>query len=408
MTTGNHDSDPKQANRGRVGGSRPVDSVARDSESELAAYRRLIDNSDDYMSAADEKGMLTAVNRKMIDGLGYSANELLGRFALDLIAEPDRAKGRGIIERAKTFGIAIDNIRLLRKDGGHIPTYVCLTFDQERRVFEAVCRDISDRLRMEQELRSRTEELEMQRQRAIAAAEEKDRLARVISHELRTPLTSIIGFTDMLLEDEDQPLTPRQRLQMERVAESARRLLDMVNGLLDLSKINAFQSEVELSRVDLGTLLENVVSGLMPIGRSRNLVVSCHVPDDLPQITTDRHKLAHIVVNLVSNAIKFTEQGCVRVIAARNCRTVSISVHDTGVGIPPEDLPHIFKEFYRAGGSSKQQGTGLGLAIAQKLASLLGGEITVRSKEGVGSIFTLRLPITPDPSLEHILISNPS
>lgn len=406
MTTNNRDNNRKPANRGRVGGSSPGETVARDAASELARYRRLIDNSDDYMSAADEKGVLTAVNRKMIDGLGYPENEMLGRFALDLIAEPDRPKGREIIERAKTFGIAIDNVRLLRKDGGHISTYVCVTFDHERRVFEAVCRDISDRLRMEQELRSRTEELELQRERAIAAAQDKERLARVISHELRTPLTSIIGFTDMLLEDEDEPLTQRQRLQMERVAVSARHLLDLVNGLLDLSRIDASQSEVELGRVSLARLLDQVVSGLAPIARSRRLVVSCDVPDDIPEITTDKHKLAQIVVNLVSNAIKFTEQGSVKVVAAKNCRTVSISVQDTGVGIPPDDLPHVFKEFYRASGNGpRPQGTGLGLAIAQKLATLLGGEITVRSKEGVGSIFTLRLPITPDPSLEHILLA---
>ncbi len=379
---------------------------ARSAESRVARYKRLTDNSEDYMAACDENGSLLVVNRRVTEGLGYSEAELFGRPFVDLVPESDRQKVRSILDRARAFGVAIDTLRLLRKDDRALPTYVFVTFDPADKVYETICRDISERLKMEDELRKRGDLLEEQNTRAMRAVEEKDRFCRVISHELRTPLTSIIGFTEMLLEDDEEPLTESQRAKMAKVTESARKLLEMVNGLLDLSKLDACMAEVELSRVRLDQLLEQVVDGLQPLAKDKPVCISVETEQVLPEVVTDRQKLTQIVVNLLSNAIKFTHEGSVCVSAARRDDCVHISVRDTGIGIPAADLPHVFKEFHRVHRPGQRQpGTGLGLAIAQRLAKVLGGEISVSSKENAGSTFTVRIPISPEPALDRILRS---
>jgi len=363
-------------------------------EFELKKYKQLIDMSDDYMSTLDESCRLLVINRKMINDLGRSEDELIGRPWLDLVAETDRPKSQLITEKARKFGIAADNIHLVRKDNTTIPTYASISFDAEQGIYEIVCRDISQQLQMAEELRKRTEELEVQNQKVLKAIQDKDRFCRIMSHELRTPLTSIIGFATMLLDDPDEPLTDRQRASVERIASNSKKLLDLVNGLLDLSRLDAAKIEIEPSRIAVGKFLEQVVDSLKPLAKGKDLKLSVDVPDDIPEIVTDQRMLNQIVVNLVSNAIKFTPQGNVRVIARKNGSDILIAVEDTGIGIPPEDLPFVFEEFYRSSRPGhKTTGTGLGLAISKRLAELLGGEITVQSKENFGSTFTLVLPI---------------
>lgn len=365
------------------------------SEFELKKYKQLIDMSDDYMATLDESGRLLVINRKMVEDLGRSEDELIGRSWLDLVTESDRAKSRIMTEKARKFGIAADNIHLVRRDGTTIPTYASISFDAEQGIYEIVCRDVSKQLQMAEELRKRTEELEVQNQKALKAVQDKDRFCRVVSHELRTPLTSIIGFATMLLDDSEEPLTDRQRAGVERIANSSKKLLDMVNGLLDLSRLDAAKIEIELSRIAVGRFLEQVVDSLRPLARDKDIKLSVEVPSDFPEIVTDQRMLNQIVVNLVSNAIKFTPEGSVRVIARRNGTSVHIAVEDTGIGIPPEDLPFVFEEFHRSSRPGpRPPGTGLGLAISKRLAELLGGKITVQSKENIGSTFTLVLPIT--------------
>lgn len=361
---------------------------------ELAHYKRLVDLSTDLMFMASRDRTLLAVNRTIAASLGYQVGELLGRDAVDFVREDERAAAEAITDQARSAGMAMGVFHLVRKDGSTVPVEVFVSYDRDAGVFCVIQRDVSERLRMERELIERTRQLEEQNAQVKAAMEEKSRLFRNMSHELRTPVTSIIGFAELALDDQDNPLNPSQRLALNRIADNARRLLGMLDDLLDLGKLEGGKARLRLSEVSLGHCIEQVVENMRPLARDKNLKLSLDLPGDLPRLSTDEQKLNQIMVNLISNAIKFTPAGEVRVSARRNGKSVRIDVSDTGMGIPPDELPHIFKEFYQ--GSRRAQGVkgaGLGLAIASKLAGLLGGDIKARSRVGEGSTFTLKLPL---------------
>jgi PAS domain S-box-containing protein len=254
-----------------------------------------------------------------------------------------------------------------------------------------LAQDVTELCRVQQELQKKTEMLEIQNRRVLEAAKEKSRFFAGMSHELRTPMTAIIGFTEMLLEDADEPLAPNQRSLLLKVSENAERLVGMINEILDLSKIEAGKMRVDLSRVDLDRLISHVIETMMPLVKSKDLTLSWQAAEELPIIRTDEQKLRQILVNLVSNAIKFTPKGSVTVRAALRSSRISIAVSDTGIGIRQSDLGKIFQEFSQVGGRGAG-GTGLGLAITQRLVNILGGEIRVSSKLGEGSTFTVTLP----------------
>ncbi|MBI2844510.1 MAG: HAMP domain-containing histidine kinase [Armatimonadetes bacterium] len=255
--------------------------------------------------------------------------------------------------------------------------------------------DATDDIAVLKELQKRTEMLEVQNLRMLETVDRKSRFFASMSHELRSPMTSIIGFTEILLEDTEEPLTSSQRSLLLKVRCNAERLLDMINDLLDLSKIESGRMTVKVSRVNLPELIQHVVETMTPLVRNKDTCLETEVPDNLPIMRTDEHNLNKILVNLVSNAIKFTPKGCVKISAALKGSKINISVSDTGIGIRRADFCKIFEEFRQVGehpvGSN---GTGLGLAITKKLVHLLGGEIKVSSKLRQGSAFTVVLPVS--------------
>jgi PAS domain S-box-containing protein len=369
---------------------------AQRTESELARYKRLVDNSDDLMVVCDCDFEILACNRRLIDQCGYTEKELVGRPVLDLIIPEEHDELLFASGTLRETGMAMGIVRLARKDGSSISTQVFATYDRDTGVYEVVFKDISERLRLEQEIRARSDELEAQNTKVLAAVEERNRFFRNVSHELRTPLTSIIGFAELLLEDTEEPLSERQKTQLSRVVGNSHKLLGMVNDLLDLSRLDAGGMRMEWANIDLAEFLQQVVNNMMPLAKGKNVSVTVFAPKDLPLVMTDEQKLGQIVVNLLSNAIKFTPQGSVSLTVSKNEKSLLISVSDTGIGIPENEFDEIFKEFSRGSGAEpKNVGTGLGLAIARRLAAALGGEISVTSKAGEGSKFTLELPLTP-------------
>lgn len=363
-------------------------------ESQVARYKRFVDMSDDFMMVCDDRGAVVAANHKVISELGYAREDMIGRNSATLYPEPEAEKARAAAHRARATGMTIESIHLLRSDGSLVPTQVFVAFDTDRRLYELVFRDLSKRLRMEKEIRERSEELQAQYEKTRAAMEERDRFFRSVSHELRTPLTSVIGFAELVLEDTADPLNDEQRLALERIAGNAHKLLALVNDLLDLSKLEAHGMHLDLTRVRLDELLEQIAHNMMPLVTDKSISLSVEVSPDVPVMTTDEQKLGQIMVNLVANAIKFTRQGSISMIATRNGGTVSIAVKDTGVGIPSEEIDELFKEFRQGTRNGRgQRGTGLGLSIARRLALFLGGNITVESEVDVGSTFTVELPI---------------
>jgi signal transduction histidine kinase len=222
--------------------------------------------------------------------------------------------------------------------------------------------------------------------------EERNRFYRHVSHEVRTPLTSIIGFTELITDDESEPLTPGQKVIMQKVTSSAHRLLNMINNLLDISRVEAGRMEVRYNDVRLDELIEQVVDHMMPLVSEKGLEIATSFAGDTPLIVTDEQKLVQILTNLISNAVKYTPEGTIKINAAVANEQAIISVVDTGVGIPEDELDNIFNEFHRVQVGPIQRGSGLGLTIVKKLTDLLEGSVIVQSRLHEGSTFTLTLP----------------
>ena len=226
----------------------------------------------------------------------------------------------------------------------------------------------------------------------------KSDFLHAVSHELRTPLGTISGFAQLLLEGHATPLTEAQAEDVRLIGAGARQLLELINDILDVSMIESGELRLEFSRVSLDEVIRDVVEIHRPLVLSRDVTLEAELQGELPPVECDRRRVTQILTNLVSNAIKFTERGTVVVRAAYDESADRVLIHciDTGAGIEPEDLDKIFEE-YRQVGSVKRRakGTGLGLSIARAIAVHHGGDLTVESSLGVGSTFTLRLPVTP-------------
>jgi signal transduction histidine kinase/CheY-like chemotaxis protein/HAMP domain-containing protein len=215
-----------------------------------------------------------------------------------------------------------------------------------------------------------------------------------MSHELRTPLNSIIGFTSVLLGPHGEPLSPDQAKAIEKVLKNGKHLLELINDILDFSKIEAGRTPVNLDSGEINEIISNVMVTVEPMVTAKGVKLVQEVEPDIPLLNTDILKVKQILLNLLSNAAKFTEHGTISIIAKKHDDMISISVKDDGIGIEPKNLDRVFEEFSQIDSSSsrKYKGTGLGLPIAKNYARLLGGNLTVQSEFGKGSTFVLVLP----------------
>ena len=248
---------------------------------------------------------------------------------------------------------------------------------------------------LEERVAERTEELAIAKEHAEEADHLKSAFLATMSHELRTPLNSIIGFVGIILQGLAGPLNPEQEKQLKMVYRSAKHLLDLINDVLDISKIEAGEIKLQLESFDFSTLLDKALRAMMPTANKKGLLLTSAGVADLNFLYSDERRIEQILLNLINNAIKFTEQGSVHVDYRLNNDCLKVSVQDTGIGIKAEDIPTVFQEFRQidTGLTRQHEGTGLGLAICKKLVTLLGGQIRVESKLGVGSTFSFTLPI---------------
>src|SRR5438105_10680276 len=216
-----------------------------------------------------------------------------------------------------------------------------------------------------------------------------------VSHELRTPMNAIIGYTKLMLDGLDGDLTDQQIADLQRVAQAADNLLGLINGLLDLAKIEAGKMELNSEEVDIETVVEEVIELVRPQAEAKGLALEMDVPRALPAAFADRARVRQVLVNLAANAVKFTERGSVTVAQASGDGWITLAVSDTGVGISQDALAYIFDEFRQADSSTTRRygGTGLGLAISKRLVGLHGGRIWVDSAVGAGSTFRFTLPV---------------
>jgi signal transduction histidine kinase/CheY-like chemotaxis protein len=255
-------------------------------------------------------------------------------------------------------------------------------------------------LELEISERRRTEsELVVAKAAAEAASIAKSTFLANMSHELRTPLNAIIGYSEMLLEDVQPDGPASGAADLERIVRAGRHLLALITGILDLSKVEAGRMELDVETFDLASVMRGTIETSRPLALARGNSLSVEGLEHVGNVTSDRTKVQQVLLNLLSNACKFTEQGTVTLRArterVSGCEWAVIEVADTGVGMTPEQCGRVFQEFIQADPTTTRRygGTGLGLAISQRLCHLMRGTLTVESELGRGSVFTVRLPV---------------
>ncbi len=313
-------------------------------------------------------------------------------IAIPLIIE-DEVLGALVIYAAEAEAFDSTEVALLDELGRNIAHGIMtLKFQNER---EKAMVDL-ERSRAELEFRveERTAELKSAKEAAEAADRVKSAFLATMSHELRTPLNSIIGFTGILLQGLVGELNEEQKKQLGMVRASASHLLSLINDVLDISKIEAGQLQVERAPFSLPASITKVEQAIRPLAEKKGLALTIHVAPDVDAIVGDMRRFEQVLLNLLSNAVKFTEEGSVTVVCSAGPGTVITAVTDTGVGIHDEDIDKVFKPFLQvdSGLTRKYEGTGLGLSICKRLVRLMDGDIGVVSVWGKGSTFSFSLP----------------
>lgn len=395
---------------------------------EMQFSKVMIDSMPGILYFYNEQGQFLRWNDNFEKVSGYSAEEISRMNPLQFFSSADQ---RPLSERiAEVFAVGESSIEapFLSRDGTATPYFFTgkrVEFDgmnclvgvgmdiSARKQAEEALRELNDTL--EQKVAERTVELQEAVLRAEAADRIKSAFLATMSHELRTPMNSIIGFTGILLQGMAGPLLPEQSHQLGMVRASARHLLDLINDVLDLSKIEAGQLEVRCEPFDLRKSIDHVLGLVRPLAEKKGLLLDARVDGAPPSMVSDRRRVEQVLINLLNNAIKFTERGSVMLtveavampdsatapdapggeVAARSA--VAMRVVDTGIGIRREDLDHLFQPFRQldSGLAREHEGTGLGLAICRRLVALMGGTISAASEWAGGSEFTVTLPLEP-------------
>jgi two-component system, OmpR family, phosphate regulon sensor histidine kinase PhoR len=344
--------------------------------------RRVIDITHEAYVAMDERGVITGWNREAEKLFGWPEGEALGRTVEEtLVPERLRAKHRSGLDRYLRTGegpVLDERLELsaLRRNGDEVQVELTISaLDEDGgRSFHAFLHDISERQ---------------------AADELKSQFFALVSHELRTPLTSIVGYAEMVDELEGSTLSPEGRAYMGIIKRSAEKLDRLVQDLLLVAQVEAGTFGVELAPVDLVPVVRDCVEGARPAAEEAGILLS-NETEEVPTLMADSSRLGQVIANLVSNAIKFTDGGGAVAVRVRDeGDRCAIEVSDSGVGIRPDELEHLFDRFYRAQEARKghYSGAGLGLAISKAIVDAHKGELRVTSEPGKGSTFRVLLPV---------------
>lgn len=366
---------------------------------ELAAIRQAVDISVDAIISVDGDQRITLFNTGAEDIFAYTASEVLGTPLEQLIPERYRGPHAGYVASFRDGDVVarrMDERREIfgrRKDGSEFPAEASISrrVTDDGATLTVILRDITQRKRFEESLSEKNIAL-------AKAIQAKDTFLANMSHELRTPLNSIIGFTGTLLMKLPGPLNAEQEQQLRIVQSSGRHLLSIINDLLDLAKIESGKVEVSLGPVDCADVIKDVVRSLSPLAADKGVPLRVEAIESPVVAWSDPRALGQIVINLVNNAVKFTEAGEVRVVVAEEGSEIAIHVIDTGPGISTDDQERIFDAFERTTSSIEHsvEGTGLGLHICMKLAELIGARLEVSSPPGDGATFTVLLTSSDD------------
>jgi PAS domain S-box-containing protein len=348
--------------------------------------RSLIESNIDAIMATDPAGIITDVNKQMEALTGCTRDELIGAPFKNYFTDPERAEAS--IKRVLSEKKVTDyELTACARDGKktEVSYNVTTFYDRDRKlqgVF-ATARDVTERKRFEQSLQE--------------ANRMKSEFLANMSHELRTPLNGIIGFTEFLFDEKPGPLKPKQKEYLGDVLSSARHLLQLINDVLDLAKVEAGKMELHPETFPMHKAVEEVAAVIKGITQKKHIAVGIEIGTGLDAVVLDQHKFKQVLYNLLSNAVKFSDNGGQVGVRARrlDAHQLEVQVRDNGIGIKAEDINRLFTEFEQldSGTARRFEGTGLGLALTKKIVEFQGGRISVESVLGEGSVFTVVLPV---------------
>jgi PAS domain S-box-containing protein len=356
-------------------------------------FRSVVQSASDAIILADDHARIIFWNKGAEAIFGYREDEIAGQSLELLMPETYREEHRDGFERfcitgrSQFVGKTVE-LEGLRKDGTVFPIELSLASwtSGEGTFFTALIRDIAER-KCAQEMR-RAKEI------AEEASRAKSGFVARMSHELRTPLHAIIGFTNLLLHNKEGNLTPADIDFLDRILVNAKDQLQLINTILDLSKVEEGRLEVNIAPTSVDSVVREVVRQLEVERPKGNVRIELRIPETVKPIVTDTSKLKQVLINLVDNALKFTEEGQVTVevtVSPIDFQPLRINISDTGAGIPSDRLQDIFEPFLQlpTGATSRSRGTGLGLSICRSLCDLLDYRLQVQSTPGEGSTFSV-------------------
>ncbi len=376
-------------------------------------FRKLLEAAPDGILEVNAEGKITVLNEAAERMFGYGPGELVGGSIEALV--PAAMRGGHSQHRAsyaghpktRPMGTGLE-LQGQRKDGSLFPVEISLSPNWSEGSLHVIAsvRDITERKLVEDrirvlreqytaELTAKNEQLEARNLEIEQANRLKDEFLASMSHELRTPLHTIIGFSELLTEQLEGPLNEKQHRFIGHILQDARHLLNLINEVLDISKIESGRLELKREIFDFGHCVEEVLAGLRPQAASKNIMLE-NKSSSQTTLYADRTRVKEILYNLLSNAVKFTpEGGTVWVESTQDVESLRVSVCDTGIGIAKEEQLAIFDKFYQVRDSRKvvREGTGLGLSITKHLVELHGGTICIESQLGQGSRFMLTFPL---------------
>ncbi|MBD2212967.1 PAS domain S-box protein [Nostoc linckia FACHB-104] len=373
-------------------------------------FRNLVETSSDWVWEVNEFGIYTYSSPQILNVLGYSSAEILGKTPFDIM--PPEEAARVSQEFMKFFSIqapfqCLENTNL-HKDGRLVilETSAVPIFDANKqfRGYRGMDRDVTARKLAETQLHLTNEQLAASNAELARATRLKDEFLANMSHELRTPLNAILGMSEVLQDEILGAINEKQRQSLQTIERSGEHLLELINDILDLSKIEAGQLELGYAPIAIRQLCESSLAFIKQQAVQKRIQLEVKTPPQLPKLLLDERRIRQVLINLLNNAVKFTPEGG-RITLEVSCHAlepektsplgfIRIAIIDTGIGIAPENLKKLFKPFIQIDSALNRQyaGTGLGLALTKRIVELHGGKVGVSSELGVGSCFTVDLP----------------
>lgn len=365
-------------------------------EAERHRYQELFELAPDGYLVTDTSGTIREANRAASELLGVAHTYLVGKPLIIFVPEDTRRAFRSQLTHLPKIGLVQEwEVQLKSRQGTLFDAALTVASVHDKQgktsALRWMVRDITARKQAEEKIRFyQLQNLQLQEEVRL-----KSQFLALMSHELRTPMNAILGFSQLLMRQAQHQLGQNQLHMLERIFNSGKHLLKLIEDILDFSKLEAGRLELNLEEFNLAELVTQTVAELQSLAQQKHLVVHIHVCLNNPCILNDSNRLRQVLVNLLSNAIKFTDSGSITVDACEpEPDQIAIAVTDTGIGIDPLEVQQIFQEFRQLSQSLTRTygGTGLGLAITDRLVRMMHGTIQVESQPGEGSTFRIELP----------------